>query len=451
MKTFGKRPWGVILAVSLSLAACTAGGALPGAGDASPSSTAESGEEPGDTSGGEASTCPTTGDPKPWDSEVTAQAEVVQEPGAGVPGVALVRYPRPDYEGKPWSQWGQGIVAGDGRFYSAIGDHQGADGNSFIYEYDPETMTLTQIVDVLATVPHRPGAWGFGKIHAQMVRGSCGEIYVSTYWGSRRGLSFTNGYDGDLLLRLNPFERSTENLGVILSEHGVASMAATPDGSLLYAEAADPIGQKEGSLVVLDTATGDVVFTDDDDSHTGYRNVAVGQDGSAFISWGDTGLARYDPADNTLTVLDSTLPGSVLRASTVPDANGLIYGVTRDPPVFFALDPEGAVTELGPAVGYTASMALAPDGEHFYYIPDAHGGAWENGTPLIAVDTTTGESEVVVELNPLVEEGFGLVAGGTYNVVVSEDGKTIFVGLNAGDPATRDTFGEIFLAIITLP
>jgi hypothetical protein len=119
--------------------------------------------------------------------------------------------------------------------------------------------------------------------------------------------------------------------------------------------------------------------------------------------------------------------------------------------VFFVIEPDGEVRELGPADGYTASMALAPGGGHFYYVPDAHGGAWEAGTPLIAVDTATGESSVVVELNPLVESHFGLRAGGTYNVVVSADGSTVFVALNAGDPATRDSFGEVVLAVVTLP
>ena len=32
-------------------------------------------------------------------------------------------------------------------------------------------------------VEHEPGAWGYGKIHAQMVVGPCGEVYVATYWG----------------------------------------------------------------------------------------------------------------------------------------------------------------------------------------------------------------------------------------------------------------------------
>ena len=339
----------------------------------------------------------------------------------------------------------------DGRFFSALGDHQGADGNSFIYEYDPSTMTLTRVVDVLSAVEHEPGAWGFGKIHAQMVAGACDQIYVATYWGTRRGITFTNGYEGDVLLRLDPSQRMTEEVGVILPEHGVASMAASPDGELIYAEAADPFGQKVGSFVALDPATGEVVFSDDDAAHGGYRSIAVAADGSAYITWNDSGLARYDPETNSLEDTGISMPGALLRAATVPDAEGRIYAVSRDPAIFFAIEPDGRITELGPAAGYTASMALAPDGDHFYYVPDAHGGAWESGTPLIAVDTATGKSTVVVELNPMVEAEFGLRAGGTYNVVVSDDGSTVFVALNAGDPTTRDTFGEIVLAVVTLP
>ena len=58
--------------------------------------------------------------------------------------------PDPAYEGNPWSQWGQGIVLADGRFLSAIGDHCGEDGNSYLYSYDPATSTLTQFADVLS-------------------------------------------------------------------------------------------------------------------------------------------------------------------------------------------------------------------------------------------------------------------------------------------------------------
>jgi hypothetical protein len=52
-------------------------------------------------------------------------------------------YPHPDYIGNPWSQWGQGIVGPNGVYYSAIGDHLGADGNSYVYTYDPASGSLT--------------------------------------------------------------------------------------------------------------------------------------------------------------------------------------------------------------------------------------------------------------------------------------------------------------------
>jgi hypothetical protein len=375
----------------------------------------------------------------------------LQEQTGDQPGVDVVVYPRPDYDAKLWAQWGQGIVLDDGRMISAMGDEAGADGNSYIYEYDPATRTLSRFTDVLSLVDRVPGEWGFGKIHAPMVKGTCGDVYVSTYWGTRRGLTFTESYQGDVLLRLDPDGRTIENLGVIFPEHGVASMASWPEGGLIYAEAADPFGQKTGSFVVLDMGTGDVVFEDDDPSHGGYRSIAVDSQGRAYITWDGNGLARYDPATNTLEPVDAAMPGSILRWATPPDDTDTVYAVSRDPAVFFSIGAEGDIAELAPAQGYTTSMALSPDGSTFYYVPDAHGGAWENGTSLIAVDTATGEESVVVELNPLIEPELGLRTGGTYNVIVGPSGKRIFVGLNAGDPATRDSFGEVVLAIVTLP
>jgi len=375
----------------------------------------------------------------------------LQERTGSQSGVDVVIYPRPDYAGKPWSQWGQGIALDDGRVLSAIGDSLGAGGNSYLYEYDPSTGTLTQFGDALSIAGPNAGEWGFGKIHAPMVQGSCGDIYVSTYWGTRRGLAFSESYQGDVLLRLDPDGRTIENLGVILPEHGVASMSTWPEGGLIYAEAADPFGKKTGSFIVIDMETGDVIFEDDDPSHGGYRSIAVDAQGRAYITWDGDGLARYDPATNTLEPIDTTMPGAVLRWATPPDETDTVYAVSRDPAVFFSLDATGAIDEIAPARGYTTSMALAPDGQTFYYIPDAHGGAWRSGTALIAVDTATGDETVIVELNPLIESGIGLRAGGTYNVVVDPSGERVYIGLNAGDPATRDSFGETVLAIVTLP
>ena len=386
-----------------------------------------------------------------WTSEVSARLVVLSEGSDTSPRVEAVMYPHPEYEGKPWSQWGQGLVLDDGRYLSAIGDHRGPDGNSYLFEYDPATETLTQIIDVLAIVDHKPGDWGFGKIHAQMVRGPCDNVLVTTYWGTRRGLEFTAGYQGDVLIDIDPQRRTVGTRGVVHPEHGVPSIAASPDGRLLYSEAVDPLGEDLGAFVVRDATDGTTIFVDDDPSHTGYRAIAVGADGRAFYSIGEGTLAVYDPESNTRSQLDAKLPGEWLRAVTEPDAQGTLYGVTRDPEVFFALDPDGTVRTLTEALGYTTSVALSPDGTTLYSVPVAHGGAWEIGAPLMAVDTASGEQEIVVELQPLAEEHLGMRLGGTYNVAVDKERRMIYLGMNASDMSDDSGFGEVVLMIVTLP
>jgi hypothetical protein len=120
--------------------------------------------------------------------------------------------------------------------------------------------------------------------------------------------------------------------------------------------------------------------------------------------------------------------------------------------MFFAMRPDGSIEELGEALEYTASMALAPDGSAFYYMPGAHGDAPEWGSPLISVDTATGEQTVIVELNEAIQEEFGHTVGGTYNVAVSPDGGTVYLGVNGGEAGSEDeAFGEVFLIVLDLP
>lgn len=363
-------------------------------------------------------------------------------------------YPHPDYEGNPWSQWGQGLVLDDGRFLSAIGDHHGVDGNSYVYEYDPARGVLSMIGDVLSYVDHERGAWGYGKIHGQIVAGPCGEAYLSTYWGTFREIEFSDTYAGDVLMRIDPFERTISTLGVPIDEHGQASIAAAPSMGLLYGEAVDPLlkpdGIDEGPFFVYDMVDEEVLFEGLED-HVGYRNVMVDADGRAYVAIGGGELGVYDPETNDTTTHNERLPGDWLRASTQPAPDGRVFGVTREPDRFFVMSPSGGIEDLGEAAGYTASMALSGDGESFYYMPGAHGVAWKSGSPLIRVDGATGDQKVVVELNRLSEEGLGLTVGGTYDVAVSPDGKTVYLGANASPLGDDSGFGEVVLLAVHLP
>jgi hypothetical protein len=369
------------------------------------------------------------------------------------PAVRGAVYPRPDYEGELWSQWGQGVVLGDGRFISAIGDHAATDGNSFFYEYDPADDRLTRIGDVLPLSDHQDGETGYGKVHAQMVAGPCGEVYAATYWGSQGSVVYGGNYGGDVLLRLDTAERTIENMGVILEEHGVPSLAGWADGGLLYAEAANPEmhDPQRGALAVLDMATGEQIFTTpDEESHRGFRAMAVDQDGRVLFSRDDGSVARWDPSTGSVGETDISLPGDFLRAATQPDPDGTVYLVTQSPDMLFALEADGELRELGAAAGYTTSLAMAPDGSRLWYVPDAHGGAAESGTPVIEVDTATGEQHAVVELDPLARDALGLSLGGTYNVAVDADGSTLYLGLNAAEPGAESLFGEVVLVVVEL-
>ena len=360
-------------------------------------------------------------------------------------------YPHPSYEGRPWTHWGQGIVLPDGRHLSAIGDHVGPDGNAYLFVYDPGTGELTELSDVLSLVEHDDGDWGYGKIHAQMVSGPCDEIYVATYWGTKTDLEFGDTYSGDFLMRLDPDSLEIEMLGVPVAERGIPSMASDPQSGLLFAEAYNPLEDEEaeGTFLAYDVATEEVVFATDDERHTGYRSIAVDADGAVYVAGPGDQLLTWRPGQTELELHEERLPGDMLRAVTKPSSDGTVYGVTQDPPIFFALRPDGAIDELGEAEQYTTSLALSPDGTRFYSVPGAHGDAWEDGTPLVAVDTRTGEQSVVVELNPMIEEELGLTAGGSYSVAIDPDGDTVYVALNAGADR-EEPWGEIVLAAVHL-
>jgi len=336
----------------------------------------------------------------------------------------------------------------NGMFWSAVGDHLGADGNAYVYAYDPESHRLTEMVSVLDVVPHEPGEWGFGKIHAQMVTDPCGRIWFATYWGSRRGLQYTKTYQGDRLLVIDPVRREVADMGVLLRHHGVPSLAAW--GKLLYAEAADPGRTVGGAFVVYDTERREVIFSSDDDAHRGFRSIAVDGDGRAYFSVGNGQLAVYDPQENEIVDTIGGLPGAFLRAAaTAPD--GTVYAVTRRPEVFFSLGDGAGLRVLSAAAGYTTSLAIASDGRTAYSVPGAHGDAYELGAPLVALDTRTGRQRTVAELEGAVEQELQLRLGGSYDVVLGASDRTLYVGMNASGLSDQSGFGEAVLLVVELP
>lgn len=390
----------------------------------------------------------------------SADAEVVQTGSDSLPEIAMVRYPAPSEPNEGWSQWGQGLVLPDGRFVSAIGDERGADGNSYVFVYDHASGRITRIGDVVSQIRGAGGTGGYGKIHGQIVPGRCGDAYFATYWGSRAEVDYTSTYRGDVLFHLDPASLKLEVLGVPVESHGIPSLAGLGKNGLLYGEAADPTPESprdhdQGAFFVYDVSRRRVVFRSDDPEHSLFRNVMLDSTGRAYVASEGGHLLVYEPGAKELRVAPVELPGGgALRASTRPGPDGTVYGVTqaREPEdaTLFALGPDGSIRSLGKAGGYTTSLALARDGSRVYYVPGAYGDSAEHGTPVLAVDTQTGEQSVVARLNPLAEEHLGLTLAGSYNVALDTARDRLYVGLNAG-PVGGEPWGEVVLAVVDLP
>lgn len=367
------------------------------------------------------------------------------------PYVAVAVYPRPDYEGNPWSVWGQGLVADNGRVLTAMGDHLGIDGNSYLYAYDPDDQRLVRYADVQSIVGHTEGSTGYGKVHGQFSDVGGDKVYLSSYYGRLDEITFDDSYQGDVLMSVDPDSLETARVGVPVPEHGIPSLVGTPDG-LLYGEAVDPLlpegSYPGGGFFVYDTQSDEVRLFAEDERHHTFRNVIVDGTGAGWFAADGGGLFRYSPDDNEVTLTEVDL-GGPLRASTTPDADGVVYGVTDEPYQIFSIDADGNVTTLGNAPGYTASVALTPDGSEMLYVPGAHGDSATWNTPLIAVDTDSGEQRTVVELQDLVRDELGLVLGGTYSVLVDDERDLAYLTFNAGATAD-DPWGEAVLVVVGL-
>ena len=119
------------------------------------------------------------------------------KPGVAIaktaPTVDFLYYPGQNYEGKPWSNWGDSTVA-NGKYYSAIGDHMAigrksgdgshGTGTGLVFEYDPQTKRLRELVNTTDVLKLPAGHYTPGKVHSRVDMGSDGNLYFGTHRGS---------------------------------------------------------------------------------------------------------------------------------------------------------------------------------------------------------------------------------------------------------------------------
>jgi hypothetical protein len=147
----------------------------------------------------------------------------------------------------------------------------------------------------------------------------------------------------------------------------------------------------------------------------------------------------------------------MLRAASRADADGIVYGISKDGVVFAFDTNTETVTEIAKVFVagrlYTAVCRLDPTDTYLYYIPGAHGRSGETGTPVIQLNVKTRRLKVLAFLNETLRQQKNYNLGGTYGIALSDDGSQLFASFNGAElPAGRQSeFGLCSVLLLHIP
>ncbi len=373
------------------------------------------------------------------------------------PTVDFLYYPGQTYPGRPWSVWGDGLAI-EGKHYSAIGDHLAPAGNAFVFEYDVESRRLRRLVDVRDVLRLPDGHYTPGKIHGRVDLGSDGRLYFSTHRGSTRVTTDQYHYRGDWILRHDPRTGETEIVAhAPVPKHCIPASVLDPERMIFYGgTAAGDHRDKRVMFLAWSVRDGKLL-------HSGYNGpkrymiLARSTGRVYFVGSEDGRLMRFDPATGGPPV---AIPGEIgLRSATTETDGGRVYTVSSDGELFAFDTRTEKVEKLGSAVvgsrGYITSIDVDPTGRFLYYVPGAHGGSQQDGSPLVQFDVRTRRKKVIAFLHPFYRDTYGYTPLGTFGSAVGPRGERVFITWNGnrGGPDRRGRlpFDTCALTVVHIP
>lgn len=383
-------------------------------------------------------------------ASITVTSDDFLKPFAGIdpsvkiakvaPTVDVLVYPGQTHEGHPWSNWGDGCFA-NGKFYSAIGDHISPAGTGRVFEYDPATKSVRQIVDLMSFYKRPEGHYSPAKIHSRLDMAPDGWIYFSTHRGSQATTNDDYHFGGDDILRVDPKTAKVEVVAKTpIAKHCIPTSITDAERMIFYgstAEGRDAV-LKTVQFFAYDLKNRKMLFQCDNGPP---RCILLAKStGKVYYVPGTQGvgeLLRFDPANPGTPVPVGVQLAA--RCATMETPQGKIYcvasGQASAAPEMYEFDVKTEKAKsLGPAaigdVTYIASMDADSSGRYVYYIPGAHGHADRNGTPLIQFDVKTNQKKVIAFLSEHFRNKYGFWPDGTYCSVLSDDGSTLYVCFN---------------------
>jgi len=384
-------------------------------------------------------------------------------PGVAVatnpPTIDALYFPGQTYPGKPWSAWGDSLAA-NGKYYASIGDHLAPGGNAFVFEYDPATRAMRQLVDVRKVLGLPDGHYTPGKIHGRLDLGSDGWLYFSTHRGSTKTTTDEFHYKGDWIIRCDPKSGRAEIVAQgPVPKHCLPTSVLDPKRLIFYGGTAAGTGEEEAGIqfFAYDVPARKVLYSGA--GGPARYMIFAPSTGRVYFTPGKAAegpLMRFDPAKpGAPEKIDATLG---LRAATEETPDGFVYSVSsgqgdREAQLYaFNTKTEKGET-LGPAaVGtqhYITSIDADPTGRFLYYVPGAHGGSERDGSPVVQFDTKTRKKKVIAFLHPYFAENYGCTLKGTFSSAIDPAGDKLYITWN--NSRGSKVWDSCLLTVIHIP
>lgn len=375
------------------------------------------------------------------------------------PMVDFLYFPGQDYEGKPWSNWGDSLAV-DGKYYASVGDHLAPAGNAFVYEYDPATKKFRELINLKKLLQLPEGHYAPGKIHSRLDMGSDGWLYCSTHRGSTKVTSDQFHYQGDWIVRCHPKSGKAEIVvQAPVEKHCIPASVLDPTRLIFYGGTApgDQAPAQGIQLFAYDIANKKLLYSGPE-GPARYLILAKSTGRMYYVAGksDDGDLMRFDPAVGKPV----KIPGSIgLRAATEETPQGIVYTVSsgqgQQEAMIYAFDVKTEkISEIGPAAvgsqAYIASLDADPTGRYLYYVPGAHGGGERDNSAVVQYDVKKRTRKVIAFLHPFYGDEIGCTLKGTYSTAVDPAGDKLYITWNANrhHPKSWDTCA---LTVVHIP
>lgn len=361
-----------------------------------------------------------------------------------------------DKKGGLWSLWGEGVVAGNGKYYSALGNHRGIDGNCYLYEYDPVTHAHRQVLDVATFLKLKPGEFGHGKLHGRLDEMPDGWIYFATYWGTHphNAAQAVRDHVGGRLLAYSTRSGEARDLGMPIPGDSYPMHASDTRRGIFYG-----LGLW-GNWLAYDVRANRSIYAGPlpgDVTWDGRCTLVDDKTGKVYgCTMNSLQIVEYDPALNRFRHTAAYVPKHPrppanakpwIRSYTRRRLNDGSFIVQTYDGIMFKFFPDEERIET---IGfnwedglYATSIALSPHDRYIYYTVGAHGSTWGAGSPIIQMDTRTYARKVIAFLHPFYQEKHGYVFGGSYSTCIDAAGGTLLLTWN-GRYRNADEEGESF-------